>query len=197
MGKEILLRSGNMDRRASFHRVNVVLGASVLALLCLNLVRSRSGVGASVSPAAADDAAGSQIGVAGKGSSRGPGVRTQPVSYEGRDFNRSWSSALDVRRHGILRDSGWDSLPCLPAVEFAELADSYILMLSVGELRTEDVRLSLEGSVLTVLLPRRGTPGNNAMARRFMLPASPAPDAQPHYSMTNGALRICVSKRTS
>jgi hypothetical protein len=98
------------------------------------------------------------------------------------------------QEHDLLRASGWESLPCLSAIEFSDQGDAYVIMLSADNVALADVRLRLEGAVLTVLTERSFGAGDVAF-RRFMLPAPPDSSAPPQCSLTNGALRIRLAKR--
>ncbi len=173
--------------------LNLLLLAGILVLLGMGwrrnyLAATASGEGGSSRNLLAPPATAAAAAV----TVRARAVTAQPVVHGG--GQRSLPSCDIPQDHDLLRASGWESLPCLSAIEFTDAGDAYVIMLSADNVTLDDVRLRLEGAVLTVLTQRPFGAGDIAF-RRFMLPAPPDSSVPPQCSLTNGALRIRLAKR--
>jgi len=97
-------------------------------------------------------------------------------------------------------DSGWDSIMASPAMDMKEKDNRYVVVFSLPGVRSSDVRVSLEGRMLTVYTDVRSMDGYGehiaTFERAVQLPG-PVADAQlAEATLTNGVLRISVPKTT-
>lgn len=95
-------------------------------------------------------------------------------------------------------DSGWDSILASPAMDMKEKDNRYVVVFSLPGIRPSDVRVSLEGRILTVYTDVRGMDGYGEHIATFERAVQlPGPVADAHLAeatLTNGVLRISVPK---
>jgi len=97
-------------------------------------------------------------------------------------------------------DNGWDSIMASPAMDMKEKDNRYVVVFSLPGIRSSDVRVSLEGQILTVYTDVRSMDGNGEHIATFERAVQlPGPVADAHLAdatLTNGVLRISVPKNT-
>ncbi len=97
-------------------------------------------------------------------------------------------------------DNGWESIMTSPAMDMKERDNRYVVLVSLPGIRSSDVRVSLEGRILTVYtdvrtMDRYG--GHVATFERAVQLPGPVADAHlAEATLTNGVLRISVPKST-
>jgi len=112
-------------------------------------------------------------------------------------------AALDLERWGGLidMDSGWDSLLVAPVLDMRQEGDSYVVIFSLPGIQADDVTVTLEGRLLTILAPVGGPPGRaghrGVLERKIQLPGPVADAASAQATLSKGVLRVVIPRGRS
>lgn len=126
-----------------------------------------------------------------------------------REIDMMLSSALDDMGHfGFPEnfDEGWNSLAVSPTMDMREESSNLVLMVTLPGMTTNDVHLTLHGSLLRIVAEKRnslsaadirntsshGRRGMSRIERMIRLPAAPERIDDVQARLENGLLRITV-----
>lgn len=110
-------------------------------------------------------------------------------------FERALSD-LETMTKSVDFHRGWDRLLPSPALDMTENAQNYIVLASIPGLSTNDVRLTLDGRILTLhtLLRTPWVPEPSRCRTRVELPGPVARASDIRAVFTNGYLKIVIPK---
>ena len=99
------------------------------------------------------------------------------------------------RDHGV-QPQEWDRVPPSPGMDMAETPRGYVLAFSLPGVRQEDIQLLVTGRFVTVQAVLRNHDGGRTgdLLRRVQLPAAISNGAPFAAQLSNGVLRVCVSR---
>ncbi len=116
-------------------------------------------------------------------------------------FNRMMSEALqsfDQMSGRMNFDSGWDRLPASPTMDMRAFDDRYEVLFSLPGIQNSDIRVLLEGRLLTIS-SEGGDASNgrrefNRFESRVQLPGPVGDPQAAQASFTNGILKVVVPR---
>ena len=95
-------------------------------------------------------------------------------------------------------DDGWDSLLASPALDMRDTDSDYIVSISIPGVDMDDVKVSLDGRVLSVKALTPASEANHSIVRSYerhiLLPGSVGASSKMCANITNGVLRVKVPK---
>jgi len=98
--------------------------------------------------------------------------------------------------HRGVQPQEWDRVPPSPGMDMAETPRGYVLAFSLPGVRQEDIQLLVTGRLVTVQVALRNRDGERAggLMRRVQLPVAVSNGAPFAAQLSNGVLRVCVSR---
>ena len=116
-------------------------------------------------------------------------------------FNRMMRDAFEnmERMSSLMNfDAGWDSLPASPTMDMRELADRYEVIYSLPGLHRNDLKVMLDGRLLTVASAAQENTHRQASYNRFesrvQLPGPVGDPQKAQADFTNGVLKVTVPR---
>lgn len=129
---------------------------------------------------------------------RDPWSQAQRMEAEMRRFISEAFGGIDRAGASRHRDSAWDRLTASPGMDMRECKDEYVVQISLPGLDEEQLAVTLEGRLLTILAPtsrsgayRRPTA---VLQRKVRLPGPVGDARRAQAGLTNGILRVVVPK---
>jgi HSP20 family molecular chaperone IbpA len=110
--------------------------------------------------------------------------------------DRSFASMMrDFQQFDALLniDEGWPTLAPTPALDMRDLESHYLVMFSLPGMCSEDVKLRLDGRILTLLCEAQDATGPS-FERRVMLPGEIDASRETQARLTNGVLKVFLPK---
>ena len=89
----------------------------------------------------------------------------------------------------------WDAMASSPAIDMREGKSAYVVVVSLPGLSREDVLVTLDNRILTVLAPPDGLFAGSHCRRRLRLPGPVSGGDAARATFTNGILRVMVPKQ--
>ena len=113
------------------------------------------------------------------------------------EFDRFFSRALGdfERLHHFLRfDSGWDRVAASPTLDMRDDKDRYVVTFSVPGISAEDIRVNLDGRILTVSAVDRIGSGSQILRTQVLLPGPVQRSDDVQAVLTNNLLSVSLPK---
>lgn len=90
-------------------------------------------------------------------------------------------------------DEGWPALAPSPTLDMRDLDNHYLVMFSLPGICSDDIRLRLDGRILTLLCSNQDA-SHPAFERRVMLPGEIDRTRETQARLTNGVLKVYLPK---
>jgi len=136
-------------------------------------------------------------------SSLHPFLSPRPVRSLFHEMDAMMENAFrDMERMTALmgRDAGWDQIIMSPTMDMREIETNYVVCLSLPGFESSDIRVTLDGRILTVLSTRAessdATRQFNQFKRRIQLPGPVGDGSLARAFLTNGVLKVTVPRQT-